>query len=380
MKFKINVEELKKINNDIVVNTFFNYIKNISRNKTTLTLHFTPLDNYYKLDCYECNTPTSSFESINIPFEDDKEEFYLKLNNKLVNMLQDNTTFEIKDSNIIVDTGVVKVIDTYDDTSENIKTNLTNFLDVLKLKDDETNDLEITKNSEFYRILQAVSHLPTSSASIEDGKLTFRDDSFLFRTNFVSTNKPIFINNYLASKILDMLKDCDKVVCKISYVFRLEGYINEFEKPLITNVSSIFEAPDENPTDEDIQSIYPDNVVSAEVSLEELIDSFDEAKSKIRSFIDSDKDKVFLYKNGEGLSFMLSSNLTDAKIIINVGDVEKRNISKKDFTDYKIYLPLSTIMNVVGGNAVIKFIWDDNEDKAVGLEVSNYKMLTGKSY
>lgn len=380
MKFKIDINSLKEINKDVIVNSFFNYIKNISRNKTTLILHFIPLDNYYKLSCYECNTPTSSFESINIPFENDKEEFYLKLNNKLVNMLQDNTTFEIKDSNIIVDTGVVKVIDTYDDTSENIKTNLVNFLDVLKLKEDEKKDLEIMKDSEFYRILQAVSHLPTSFIFIENDKLTFRDDSFLFRTNFIHTTKSIFINNYLASKMLDMLKDCDKVVCRISYVFRLEGYINEFEKPLITNVSSIFESSDENPTDKDIQSIYPDNVISTEISLGELIESFDEAKSKIRSFIDSDKDKVFLYKNGEGISFMLSSNFTNAKIIINVGNIEKENFSEKDFTDYKVYLPLNTIMNVVGGNTTIKFIWDNNEDKTVGLEVSNYKMLTGKNY
>lgn len=380
MKFRIDIEKLKEINKDVIVNSFFNYIKNISKNKTTLILHFIPLDNYYKVNCYECNTPTSSFESINIPFENDKEEYYLKLNNKLVNMLQDNTIFEIKDSNILVDTGVVKVIDTYDDTSENIKTNLINFLDVLRIRDEEKNDLEITKGSEFYRILQAVSHLPTSSIFIENDKLTFRDDSFLFRTNFTHTDKPIFINNYLASKILDMLKDCDKVICKLSYVFRLEGYINESEKPLITNVSSIFESPDENPTDEDIQDIYPDNDISVEISLGELIESFDEAKSKIRSFIDSDKDKVFLCKNGEGLSFMLSSNFTDAKIIINVGDVEKTDFSKKDFTDYKVYLPLSTIMNVVGGNTTIKFIWDNNEDKTVGLEVSNYKMLTGKNY
>lgn len=380
MKFKINVEELRKINKDVIVDSFFNYIKNISKNKTTLALHFIPSDNCYKLNCYECNTPTSSFESINIPFEDSKDEFYLKLNNKLVNMLQDNTTFEVKDSNIIVDTGVVKVIDTYDESSENIKTNLNNFLDVLRLKDGEKNDLEIMKNSEFYRILQAVSHLPTSFIFIENDTLTFRDDNFLFRTNFLHTDKSIFINNYLATKILDILKDCDKVICKLSYVFRLEGYINESEKPLITNVSSVFEAPDENPTDEDIQSIYPDNMISTEISLGELIESFDEAKSKIRSFIDSDKDKVFLCKNGEGLSFMLSSNFTDAKIIINVGNIEKEDLSKKDFTEYKIYLPLSTIMSVVGGNTTIKFIWDDNEDKAVGLEVSNYKMLTGKNY
>jgi len=132
-----------------------------------------------------------------------------------------------------------------------------------------------------------------------------------------------------------------------------------------------------------LASITPDENTSTkvEVDLNELFTTFDVVGSKIQTFIETRNYEVKLYKNGEGVSFEMSTGSDEAstsKVNVNVGNVADENPSDDVFTSFAIALPLRSICNIVKGNQLLTFIYDENVDNAVALRSGEIQMLSGK--
>ena len=387
MQLTLDTTEMGKYNSQIMIEAFFKYVKDVSKNKTPVTMELTRTADCWEANLFECATPASSFGPIYLSAKGDHTEVgsteYLAFNARTINTVSPGTTYSIVDGNLLIKSNGVKVKDAYDSTSDEVKVTLDQFLEILSPIESEIN-LEITKGTDIYRFLQVVGKSETAAIYISDGKLTLRDGSFFFRTNFDYDKEPLFINMYLANKILNILEYTDRVTCQVSNTFRIEGFVEGSTDPIAINVSTVYDPVEENPTDEDLLGITPgDDATSVEVALAELVNTFAAAKDKIKTFIESSSDEVALMQNGTGLSLMCSTpvgSATTSKVTINIGDVEVEEPDETDFTEYKVFLPLDAIYLIVGGNDTVRLNWDDNDDNAVSISSDKYIMLTGKNF
>lgn len=387
IRINIDLEKINELNGDST--PFFKYLKDVSKNKTPVVLKGTKQDGYWECSLYECAIPASRLSFVKLPADGDENpigtETYISLTTKILSMMENGTTFEFKERKIVMKIGSFRAEDSYTSSVSEVESQLNEFLSIIESNDATPNiELDVDKQSAIVDYLANMSSNPEASMFVGNS-ITFRDDSFFFRTpnneKFTTDGSELYVNMYMANKILQYLDYCDTVKLKSGQHLQIVGYIGENE--VVRNVSAVFDAPDENPSDEDLASITPDENTSTkvEVDLNELFTTFDVVGSKIQTFIETRNYEVKLYKNGEGVSFEMSTGSDEAstsKVNVNVGNVADENPSDDVFTSFAIALPLRSICNIVKGNQLLTFIYDENVDNAVALRSGEIQMLSGK--
>lgn len=387
IRINIDLEKINELNGDST--PFFKYLKDVSKNKTPVVLKGTKQDGYWECSLYECAIPASRLSFVKLPADGDENpigtETYISLTTKILSMMENGTTFEFKERKIVMKIGSFRAEDSYTSSVSEVESQLNEFLSIIESNDaTPTIELDVDKQSAIVDYLANMSSNPEASMFV-GSSITFRDDSFFFRTpnneKFTTDGSELYVNMYMANKILQYLDYCDTVKLKSGQHLQIVGYIGENE--VVRNVSAVFDAPDENPSDEDLASITPDENASTkvEVDLNELFTTFDVVGSKIQTFIETRNYEVKLYKNGEGVSFEMSTGSDEAstsKVNVNVGNVADENPSDDVFTSFAIALPLRSICNIVKGNQLLTFIYDENVDNAVALRSGEVQMLSGK--
>lgn len=387
IRINIDLEKIKELNGDST--PFFKYLKDVSKNKTPIILKGIKNEGYWECTLYECAIPASRLSFVKLPAEGDENPVgtttYISLTTKILSMMEEGTVFEFKEKKIVMKIGSFRAEDSYTSSVSEVEGQLGEFLTVIESDNAEpVIEWDIDKQSIAVDYLANMASTPEASMFLGDS-ITFRDDTFFFRTpnneNFKTDGSELYVNMYMANKILQYLDYCDSVKLKVGQNLQIIGYIGENE--VVRNVSVVYDAPDENPSDEDLASITPNESTSTsvEVDLNELFTTFDTVGSKIQTFIETRNYEVKLYKNGEGVSFEMSTGSDDAttsKVNVNVGNVAEESPSDDVFTSFAIALPLRSICNIVKGNQLLTFIYDENVDNAVALRSGNIQMLSGK--
>ena len=387
VRINIDLEKINELNGDST--PFFKYLKDVSKNKTPIILKGVKNEGYWDCTLYECAIPASRLSFVKLPADEDENPVgtttYISLTTKILSMMESGTVFEFKEKKIVMKIGSFRAEDSYTSSVSEVEGQLGEFLTVLESDNEEpVIEWDIDKQSIAVDYLSNMASTPEASMFLGNS-ITFRDDTFFFRTpnneTFKTDGSELYVNMYMANKILQYLDYCDTVKIKVGANLQIVGYIGENE--VVRNVSVVYDAPDENPSDEDLASITPDESTSTsvEVDLNELFTTFDTVGSKIQTFIETRNYEVKLLKNGEGVSFEMSTGSDDAttsKVVVNVGNVEEESPSDDKFTSFAIALPLRSICNIVKGNQVLTFMYDENVDNAVALRSGNVQMLSGK--
>lgn len=393
LKFNIDIEKIKELNG-IKGDYLFKYLKNVQKNKTPIIMKGIKSENYWICDFYECSIPASHFTKIKIPALTDNNasntELLVLLTEKLLKQFNDGTEYIFKNNEVNIKQGTAKVRDSYKNTKQSLEEQLNDFTSVLATDISNTKVcLTIDATSGIVELLKEIRNAPEASIYVSKDSLTLRNDSVFLRTKntceFTSTGEEMYINMYLANKILSYL-DFDETVTVSVYVtgsnIVVIGY-SDTKEEIVRNVSSIFEALTENPTDEDLASITPEentsNVVN--VDLQGFINDVENQKTLINTFISSKnlEAKLLKNKNGISLGFETSADTADKTIVtISIGDVENGEVAETDFTDYSTVLPISMFKTLAGNNQNLKIVFDNTEDTAVLFETGEYKILSGK--
>ena len=395
MNFKFNID-LEKINevNGSKGEALFRYLKMTSKNKTPIIIEGTKEDAYWNCDIYECSIPASHFTAIKIPAVGDTNangtKMYVLLAEKLLGQFVPGAQFIFKDSEVNIKRDTAKVRDSYKQTTEQLKEQLTNFLEVLDTDISTSSlSLEVNNGAEIVNILKEISSAPDASIFVNPDSITLRKDSVFFRTKnhetFNTSGPELYINMYLANKILNMLDYCEKVKAyQTVNNFVVIGYDAE-GKEIVRNVSSIFEATTENPSDEDLASITPTDEGSSVVNLDltTLLEDVGKHMDMVTSFVPTAAKslEVKLYKNGEGISFGFETGIDKADktiVCINTGNIAEEEPVSDNFTDYSVVLPINTFKTLIKDNQNLKIVFDNSEDTAILFESGDYKILSGK--
>ena len=392
VKFSINVTEIQTKNGKIA-DALFKYLKNVVKNKTPLVMKCVKESGFWRCNLYECAIPASKFYDFYLEAKGDTNpegtQTFISLTSKLIQNFVDGTDFLFKDNEVIVKNGKFKARDSYESSPEEVEAQLNEFLNIIEGEggSDDQFCWHIQEGSNLLRCLNNLSSNPNGTIFANEKDITYRDDSFFFRTENtesfeVKNGTELFINMYVANKILDIMDYCDSAtLSQTSNNLVIFGYVDNHT--VVKNISAIFEPTDENPTTEDLESIEPNPETTKLISvdLNELVSTFDSYRDKIFQFIDSRNYEVRLCANGQGMSFELDTApdaATTSKVIVNVGDVVNEEPTEDMFTPFAIMLPLKTISNIAQGNLQISFAYDENEETAVKLVSGPYKMLSGK--
>ena len=391
VKFSIDLDAVKEKNGDRKTEALFQYTKYVSKNRTPLVLVCDKVEGFWKCVFYECAIPTSKFFEFYLPAPGDKNavgsKFYITFTYKLLQNFVPNTSFIFGDNNVTVKNGAFKAKDAYENSSEEVKIMLEEFLGVIEEEEEDIDiSIKIFQTSPLLKCIDNLGSTPKGSIFVTEKDITYGNDTFYFRMRnddgLTTKGEDLYLNMYVANKILDMMDYCDEVELSITPIHTvIKGFVEE--KEIVRNISVAFEAVGENPTDEDLESISPDEVSATKIVIDfqSLMDTFAKYKSTIANFIDTRDSEVTLYKNGSGISFGMNSDPnsgTNSKIVINVGEVEEEEPDESKFTPFAIHLPLRDISSIIGDNQTLEFIYDDNDDNAVKLISGEYKMLTGK--
>lgn len=397
MQFRFNID-LEKINeaNGQKAEALFKYLKNTAKNKTPLILKGTKVDGFWDCDIYECAIPASHFTSIKLPAGHDVNAngatMYALLSEKLLGQFVPGAEYFFKESEVNIKRDSAKVRDSYKQTVDQLECQLGDFLDIINT---ETSNgiikLTVDNGSELINILKEISSTPDAAIYITRDSITLRKDSIFFRTKNheqfeIKDADMLFINMYLANKILSTLDYCAKVeAVQTSSNFVVIGY-DEEGKEVVKSVSSIFEAnEDDNPSDEDLAGITPVDE-SAEVinlDLQRLLEDISKHMDMVSSFVPmaAKKLEVKLHKNGEGASFGFETGIDSADktiVVVNTGNVAEEEPTSDKFTEYTVVLPISTFKTLIKDNQNLKIVFDDSEDTAVLFESGDYRILSGK--
>lgn len=387
-KFSIDLEKLNELNGSKSV-AFFNYIKNVTKNRTQVVLKGQKVDDYWLCDVYECATPTSKFFGIKLPAGQDPNKngtpLIVALSTKLMPfILESGSTFMFDENRVTIKKGTLKMQEAYEISPSEIEESLEQFARTHDNQEPVTSSITIGNESDIFHFMENTSNLE-AFFYIEGGKITYREDSFFFRTpvtESVEGNDKIFINVYTATKIGNILSYCEKVKLSLTERFTiLQGYIGEEE--IVKNISSVFEATEENPTDEDLASISPSaetNSQSITLETEEFFSCFGEYMRNMQSFMDLKKAVFHLYKNGEGLSVGLRNGDQGRIANFNIGTVEVEEPEEEAFSQWSVVIPLSTIKNIVDGLTTITLEFDDSDDTAVLIKSGDRTCLSGKLF
>lgn len=395
MKFTIQEESLTVLNEPSRVDAYAKYLKNVLRNKTNMILVLTKQDGCYEANFYENNIPASYFGPIMFTSSDAVpvgETSYIELPPKALALLVPTTvetSFEMKPTCMVIKQGPLTIKDSYESTDEEVKNKLDSYAELFDLEDGDS--LELTKEHPLALHLAILATNPDAYLDILEGKATYSQGTFAHIFP-VDVEKNFYINCYLASKIVNMLAYCEKVVfVKNPTNITIKGFVTSQDvDPIVENISPTYDREDEPFTDEELAAWTPGlspDYISEEVtvSFEELISTFDIAKTKIRSFLDKDANLCTFTKNGQGATFKLSTGdeqigMTD--IAINIGSVDTDEPSEDSFVDYKINIPLQYLKNTQLGASTVKLIHDNAELTCVEVVLDNRRpgeiMLIGK--
>lgn len=389
LKFNIDIEKIKELNNS-KGDYLFKYLKSVQRNKTPIIMKGIKSADYWICDFYECSIPASHFTKVKIPAVTDRNpdntELLVLLTEKLLSQFSEGTEYIFKENEVNIKQGLAKVRDSYKNTKQSLEEQLEDFTNVLSTDINKSKmSLTIDHSSSIIDLLKEIRNSPEASIFVSKDSLTLRNDSVFLRTKsdceFSSSNEELYINMYLANKILSYL-DFSEIV-KIFVTDNNIVIVGYTEEEIVRNVSSIFEALTENPTDEDLASITPSEATSnvVNVDLQKFINEIENQKNLINTFISSKnlEAKLLKNKNGISLGFETNSDNADKTIVtINIGDVESTEILEKDFTEYSTVLPISMFKNLASNNQNLKIVFDNTEDTAVLFETGEYKILSGK--
>lgn len=391
LKFSVDVKKIEELNSE-KGEALFKYLKNVQKNKTPIIIKGIKTSDYWYCDFYECSIPASHFTSIKLPASTDKNpentNLTILLTEKLLSQFADNTEFIFKDTEVNIKRGSAKVRDSYKTSEQDLQEQLADFNNILKV--DVTlakTKLEISPESEIVALLKEIKNSPDASVFVSKESLTLRNDSVFLRTkntcNFENNaSEDLYINMYLANKILNYLEFSNTVkVFTTDNNLIVVGYKNEEE--IARNVSSIFEALTENPTDEDLASITPSEATSdiVNVDLQSFIENIEAQRSLINTFIATKNLEAKLFKNGNGLSLGFESSLETADktiVNINIGDVSNNEPKDSDYTDYSTVLPINMFKTLAENNQALKIVFDKSEETAILFETGEFKILSGK--
>lgn len=391
LRFNVDVKKIEELNNE-KGEALFKYLKNVQKNKTPIIIKGIKTSDYWYCDFYECSIPASHFTSIKLPASTDKNpentNLTILLTEKLLSQFADNTEFIFKDTEVNIKRGSAKVRDSYKTSEQDLQEQLTDFNNILKVNINlAKTKLEISPESEIVALLKEIKNSPDASVFVSKESLTLRNDSVFLRTkntcNFENnTSEDLYINMYLANKILNYLEFSNTVkVFTTDNNLIVVGYNNEEE--IARNVSSIFEALTENPTDEDLASITPSEATSdiVNVNLQSFIENIEAQRSFINTFIATKNLEAKLFKNGNGLSLGFESSLETADktiVNINIGDVSNNEPKDSDYTEYSTVLPINMFKTLAENNQALKIVFDKSEETAILFETGEFKILSGK--
>ena len=391
MRFTINEKSLLEANDEKLVNAYSKYVKNILRNKTNMILELTRVENAYEANFYENNMPTAYFGPLYLPTNDPVavgEVFYVELTPKALALLvpeETLTTFELKPGCMVIKQGPLIIKDSYESSIEEVQAKLDSYIDLFDNKEGDI--LTFTKEDPLALYFAILSSNPLAYLDIIDYMAVYRQGTFLHR---FPTDIPgdYFINSYLALKLTNMLTYCDKVEFIKNSTITIKGYLNNDDKDaVVINVSPVYDREEDPWTEEDIQAIRPSQSESEveTVLFEELLNVFNVAKTKIRTFLEKDANLCTFAKNGKGCTFMLSAGdeeigMTD--IAINVGEVETEELEREAYVPYKINLPLQYFKNTQLGAVNLSIIHDHSDQSLVEIKLDNQRegevMVIGK--
>lgn len=390
-KFNINNETFNSLNESSKVDAFFKYIKNVSKNKTSIVLQGEKIENYWVCNLYECAIPASKFSTIKIPAENDPNKehtnFSVSLSEKILNQFVEGSSFTFNDNDISIKRGNVTIKDSYKESIETIKDRLEEFIPIINTDVSSFNtSLKLTKESKLGNLLKDLRTNPDASIYITEKDITFRNGPVFFRTinpEEFKSNNFLYLNMYLAIKILNILDYSNSIeIYKTDNNIILIGK-DENQNEIVRNVSAIYDVDSENPTDEDLAGITPneENSTVISINLLEFLESVESQKSLVSYFTSAKYMEAKLFKNGNGLSldFESTNSADNSMVTLNVGEVEKEEVDAKEFTNYATILPTSLLkISMENNEQLLKIIFNDSEDSAVLFETLNYKILSGK--
>jgi hypothetical protein len=388
-KFSIDTEIFSELNGN-KAQAFFTYLKNVSRNKTGLVLKGVKKEKHWDCNVFECATPTSRFSGIKLPAPLDPNsegtDLLVSISPKLLQFMQEaGTNFIFGENKVTIRKGTLKLQESYESSQSEIESNLEQFEKTCNQEETPISSFRLEKTSELLKYLENTSNLD-ATFFIEDGKITYRENSFIFRTPIteeIQGENNIFINVYIATKIKNILTYCDTVDVEFTDTHTiLKGKIEGNE--IVRNVSSIFEATDDNPSDEDLQSILPTEETGAEsvvLDSAEFFQVIGEYLRSVQNFMDIKKPMLHLYKNGNGLSIKLNADAGEDRFAsFNIGAVAEEEPDPEKFSIWNTELPINTLKNIIDGGVSITFEFDNSEDTVVLIKSGEKTCLSGKAF
>jgi len=392
MELKFNID-LEKINSENGSNAeaFFKYLKGVSKNKTPIVLSGVKKGAFWNCEVIECSEPTSWFSSIKLPADFDKNpddtKLTVHLTDKLLSQLVNGAAFTFKDTGVDIKIGRSRAQVAYSDSPSTLEGEISPYKDVLKMNENHKTFIKIMSGDPIETILKEISSDPEGSIFIEPTSVKVLRDTVFFSTahSLEFQGETMYINMYTANKIINTLDYCAYVQIQVSdnHII-IEGFDSE-NNVVTKNVSSVFEASEEPPSDEDLESILPStDADSVELDLEGFLSTIDNQMSLFSTFIATKRFETALYKNDKGLSLRLSNINNDTKeenfVTINLGETTDDEPTSDKFTKFATVLPLSTIKNLMKGNQAITVRYDSDPDTptVVTFESGDIRILSGK--
>ena len=397
--FNIDLEKLNSLNG-LRATAFFKYLKRVSKNNTPIVLTGTKKSNYW--DCYivECSIPTSIFANIKIPADNDKnaegQKLTIQLTSELVNEFVDGTEFTVRDTTIGIARNGFKAKTGRTSSSEALEEQLVEFMNMLNVDEiPNSAKLSVQPSSELVAILKNVKASPDAAIFVNSESITLMEDTVFFRTKITdkfetTDNSDIFLNMYLSNMITGFLDYSDLVTLEVKsnkiVITGYEGAEENPEKVIVKNVSAVYETDASNPTDEDLESNYPNESEATVVSLDldTLIETLGSQKSSIAAFSEFKNWQAKLLKNGEGLTlgFTGKDDKDSEKVLVtaSVGDIEKTEVDTEDFSEFATTLPLDLISSIFQNSLKIDIVYQDDEDTAVLFKIGESRILSGKIF
>lgn len=397
ISFNIDIEKLQNLNG-IRAEALFKYLKRVSKNNTPIVMHATKKENYW--DCYivECSIPTSIFSKIKLPAEKDQNpestSFNLQLTSDLIDEFADGTDFTVKNTTIDIVRPGFKARCGRVGLSESLEEQLEDFLGMLNVDGvANTAKLYIQNSSETINILKNLKTAPDAAIFVNRNSVTLMKDTVFFRTKNLDKFEDngaadIYINMYLANMITGFLDYSDLVTLEIkdnkTVITGYEGTEEVSENIIVRNISATYETDVSNPTDEDLEANFPNEVEANIVSLdmETFIQTLEKQKGSILTFSDAKNWQAKLFKNGNGLTlgFAKIDSPTEVNVTVSIGEIEKEDVEAEEFTEYSTILPLDLITNIFHDSLNLEIVYQNDEDTAVLFRIGDSKILSGKIY
>lgn len=395
--FTINFEEIEKLNKNS--EAFFKYLRRVSKNKTPLILKGTKIDNYWNCSLTECSIPASIFYNIKLPAIRDNNlantEFTIQLTKELIGQFENNTVFIFRDSKIEIKRDNLKIQSAYVSSSSSLVDQLEEYHQLLnKQSISVKTKLIVAKESNLLNIFKELNNSPDAGIFIDSKNITLLKETIVFRTRNTETfkaasaNESLYINMYTANMITSILEYAEKVELSIDETnTSITGYDAE-GNVLVKNVSAVFDTVGENPADEDLAEIIPDETVATviDLNMENFIEELKKQRNAILTFTESRNWEAKLFKNGQGVSLGFESNgVNSSSVVVNIngasGEISSEEPTDSDFTEFSTMLPIELLENVFGDSLSLRIAYNvEDENTVVVFKVEDSTILSGKLF